>query len=382
MYRYAPHPGSPWVAEAVARAMAYERHGTPVQALAFPEDPDERAATLEAIAQHRVVEVVSPHLEALGVDGETARIVRAWRTQLASAGLRLVLDTNSVSSMLSTAGIEHLVFKGVALAGMLGLDPTQRGAGDIDILVRPDDVARTEALLHDAGWSRFDGPALPRPQDGWRWRVLLAATNELGQRSEASSSVDVHWRLTPWSGEAVPAFDAAHRRSVPAPGLANGVRTLCPADALVHLAQHARKDVFASLRHLVDIVRAAGRCDPAELGMLGASAPNVALALAVAEHVGGPLAPQGMIDERIQRLAREAWWSCLGLRSSHVVRRQATGRDALVVRARYESWMVRSAPTWRARASWAGQLAIPRRWLVRGGRLPAARRRSVDGSAR
>lgn len=363
MYRYEPHAGSPWVAEAVTRVLAFERRGIPIRPLVLPTDPNTRDSVLEAIAQHRVVEILSPHLEALGADPETVRVVRTWRTQLATAGLHLVLDTNAVSVLLTSNGIDHLVFKGVALAAMLGLDPTRRGAGDVDILVRPSDVARAEQVLHDAGWSRF-GPTLPSPADGWRWKALLAATNELAQRSDVANPVDLHWRLTPFSGEKTPEFDDAFRHSVPAPGLADGVRTLCAADGLRHLAQHARKDVFSTLRHVVDVVRVADRCEPSELVTLANDDPNVALALAVAGELGVRDASKWRVDRRTRARAREAWGSCLSLRNSYSVRSRATGREALVVRGRYEWWMLRSAPSNAARLSDVAQLVVPRRWLV------------------
>ena len=365
MFRYPCHAGSPWVAEAVSRVLALELHGTAIHPLPIPPDPSVQRLILEAIAQHRVVEVLSPHLGALGVDSETAQVVYHWRRQLGTAGLRLLVDTNTVSTLLHSAGIDHLVVKGVALSSMLGLDPTRRGAGDIDIWVRPTDVACAEEILHGAGWSRFDR-TLPRPTDGWRWWVLLRATNELTQRADGSSPVDLHWRLTPFVGEQSPDFDDAYQRSIAIAEVAEHARTLSAPDALRHLAQQGRKDAFATLRQVVDIVRLAERCDSSTLVTMSAEDRNVALAVAVANELVAPLVPEQNIHRRSRELAHEGWRRCLSLQTPFYLLDGIPHREALLHRTRYETWMFRTAPTCRARVSGLTQLAIPRRWLMFG----------------
>lgn len=362
-HRYQVHPGSPWTAEAVARVIAHERKGLPIAPLPLPGTVEGRMEVLDAIAEHRVAIVLASHLDALGVDGLTAAVVRRLRDQMVTAGLRLEIDTNTVSSLLATAGIDHLIVKGAALAALVGLAPSQRGAGDVDIWVRPDSVAEAEAVLHRNRWSR-QRATLPTTSDGWRWRLLMSVGNELPQLSCEASAVDLHWRLTQINGERIPSFDEAYQRSVRVPPLADTVRTLNPADALNHLAQHGRKDVWPTLRHVVDVARVADRCERREVEAMADRLPNVALALAVAELAVGVHGEPSTIDARTRRLAAEAWNSCLSLRNPLAQRSRAEGVQALATRARYEWWQVRSAPTWRARASWAYRLAVPLQQLV------------------
>ena len=361
IYRYRPHPGSPWVAEAVARVIAHERLGFRIDPVPLPETTEDRMAVIDAIAEHRVAVVLADHLDALGVHDVTAEVVRRMRHQLVTAGLGLELDTNMVSALLTSAGIEHLVVKGAALAAIQGLQPSQRGAGDVDLWVRPADLVRTEALLHQHGWSRYRA-TLPNPTDGWRWRLLMSVGNELPQRSDRANAVDIHWRLTQNSGEHIPDFDEAYARSVPAAPLVDGVRTLCPTDALNHLAQHGRKDAWPTLRHVVDLVRVADRCEPNDLRDMAERLPNVALALAVAELATGMRVEHWHPAPRTRRLADEAWHSCLSLRNPLAQRLQAGSPAA---RWQFEWWQIRSAPTWTSRMSWGCRLAIPLQRLVR-----------------
>ncbi len=60
MASYQPHPGSPWVAEAVARVMAFDRTAIPIEPLPAPSGATTWADVLDAMAMHRVVEVVFP----------------------------------------------------------------------------------------------------------------------------------------------------------------------------------------------------------------------------------------------------------------------------------------------------------------------------------
>lgn len=362
MDRYPCHPGSPWVAEAVARVLAFERHGTVIRPLPIESVPAVQRSIIEAIAKHRVVEVLSPHLDALGVGADTAEVLRLWRRQLATASLRLLFDTSAVSNLLHFAGIDHLVLKGVALSSMLGFDPTRRGAGDVDIWVRPRDVARTETVLHGAGWSRLE-PTLPRPTDGWRWQILLWATNELPQRSVDSSPVDLHWRLSPFGGEHSPDFDDAYRRSISVPRVSEHARTLCALDALRHIAEQGRQDAFATLRQVVDIARIAERCDSSALDTLAAENRNVALALGVVNELLSSPALEQHLDRHARELAREGWRRCLSLQTPFYLAEGISRREALLLRARYESWMFRTSPTRRSRLSGLAKLATPRRWL-------------------
>lgn len=364
MYPYVAHLGSPWVAEALARVLAFERGGVPITPLDPPADPKGRDDVLDAMSEHRVVTVLAPYLDALGIDGGMADAVRVMRQQYVTAGLRLQVDTATVSSLLSSIGVKHLVAKGAALSAMTGRSPVQRGAGDVDVWVRQVDVARAEAELHAHGWSRYR-TSLPSPSDGWRWRLLLAVGNELPQKDADKSSVDLHWRLTQIAGEGIPRFEDAYERSVPVPSVGDGVRTLCATDALCHLAQHARKDVWPALRYVVDVVRVIDRCDSHDVLVMASRLPNVALALTVADIVTGTTVEGWRPDSRTRALALEAWRSCLGLRSTLAHRQRTHGVQGLKLRARFEWWQLRSVPTWTARASWAYRLALPLQVLVR-----------------
>lgn len=361
---YPAHPGSAWVAKAVTRAMAAERNGTAVVPMPERYGAVNPSDIVDAVTGHRVVEVLAPHLDALGVVPEAANVLRLHRRRSTASALRLQLDTNAVSDSMHAHGIEHLVVKGVALASVMGLAPTGRGAGDIDLWVRAADVPAAEEILHERGWAR-QSDSLPKPSDGWRWSVMQAVGNELPQIADHASPVDLHWRLTPFAGEAIPGFDEAYRRSVPAAGLVPDLRTLHPVDALRHLCQHGRKDGWPTLRHVVDIVRLVRQCDPIEVAHMAGNEPNVAMGLAMTDWIGGSDVANWTPNRRTTRLCAEAWGGCLSLRGTLAQRNKAQGWDRVVTRARFEWWTFRSSPTLATRVSWAYKLATPLQVVVK-----------------
>ncbi len=364
MATYQPHPGSPWVAEAVARVLEFDRHGRAIEPLPSPVGGATWSDVLDAASKHRVVEVLFPHAGALGMDGDSVAIMFGMRHQLAQAGLKLELDTNAVSVLLDAAGIEHLMIKGAAVAALMGLAPSGRGAGDVDVWVHVADLERTEQVLHANGWGRRD-PLMPTPNDGWRWRLLLSIGNELPRQGGGLCDVDLHWRLTPLAGENIPDFNSAYARSVQVEGMVESVRTLCPADALRHLAQHARKEAWSTMRHVVDIVRITDVSDPEQVANMIRTDRNVALAMEVSTNLTGQPVRGWEPEVRTRKLAANAWQGCLDLRFTHRRRKSVTGGQAFSTRARFEWWQARSAPGWRARIAWLVRLVLPRGMLLR-----------------
>jgi hypothetical protein len=277
---------------------------------------------------------------------------------------------------LAVAGIEHLVVKGVGLAAVMGGRPVDRGGGDIDLWVRPADVARAEVALAGAGWVRAAVAArIPLPSDERRWRWMLRVEHELvlgaaprpgvgdaeatGGAVVSGVPVDLHWRLYEFEGEFSFGFEGALAGSVPVTEVGPTVRTLCAAHALEHVAQHGRKEAWLVLRQVMDVARLAVLCGPEVVGALAARSRNVRLAVAMAARVDERLVgwhgPLGPLD---RRLVDEAWACCLGFGSYSWRLQQpgVSGRVMLGARVGYTWWVLRSAPGWRARGHHVGRL--------------------------
>jgi hypothetical protein len=206
-------------------------------------------ALVRAARQHHVVPYLGAHLDRLALpDGAGPAIDVAAGRQRAGAAL-LAADLSVALAALTRAGVPALAFKGVALAAQAYGDYAARGAGDLDLLVAPTEVARAHEALTAAGWR--PAPACPVPGPSWAWRHLVQSGNELtliGDRSE----IDLHWDLSPVRGT-FPSFETLWERREIVTVAERPVPTLSAYDALAHSAGHAAKDEWRWLRSMLDV---------------------------------------------------------------------------------------------------------------------------------
>ena len=223
---------------------------------AWPDGLSAAAFVHEAERQRVVILLADADLE---LPDEARTVVVRRRDEARLTALRQVHDYRVLDRALRGAGVRWMAFKGIPLALQSTGSFTARGAGDIDLLVHPDDVAHVHDLLVDLGWSTHPDEHHAAPSDSWAWRHTLSTTYELPYVS-ASSAIDLHWRLDA-SHHALPSFEQAWaRRTVIELGGVD-IATLCLRDAFQHSATHAAKDSWHYLRSLVDVHRLSGHAD-------------------------------------------------------------------------------------------------------------------------
>jgi hypothetical protein len=165
------------------------------------------------------------NLRALGVDDpDVATLKSAYRHQWVVNQIRM-RDAGRALRVLGDAGIETMVLKGAALAGLHYRDLGARPMYDVDILVRPDRARAAAQALLVAGWTQ------PLPLD---LKVLLAVTHGTAFQTPTETTIDLHWYAL-WS----PATDDDFWSAAESVDVA-GVRTFaqCPADQLLQVCVH------------------------------------------------------------------------------------------------------------------------------------------------
>ncbi|MEY2882131.1 MAG: hypothetical protein RLZZ15_4511 [Verrucomicrobiota bacterium] len=147
---------------------------------------------------------------------------------------------------LENAGVETLSLKGLGLALRFYGSPGGRHIGDIDLLARPTDVARADALLREDGWERVipDFPLSPRQSEEY-----LRLKPEFEYRHRADTlRLDLRWKL---GGLAT--VEDALARAVTGQFSGHSVRTL-PADLeALYLFHHGARHGWYRLFWLVDV---------------------------------------------------------------------------------------------------------------------------------
>ena len=177
-----------------------------------------------------------------------------FRTSLQIRGeLKRILD------LLSAHEIEAVPFKGPVLAAQAYDDPNMRTFSDLDLLVRPQDVDRTDEALQAEGFEAKD--PLPKTYDThWShyapWHALHG--NAVGYVRDPGTPgalhVDLHWGLASRYFMFPMHTAEIWERLVPV-ALENGytVATFSPEDTLLFLCMHATKDSWEKLSLVCDI---------------------------------------------------------------------------------------------------------------------------------
>ena len=247
---------------------------------------------------------------------DVAAALESEANRIAVDELWSAAETLRLQRRLRAGGVELLVLKGVAVAmlafGRLGL----RFNRDIDILVRPEDVAASLAILAAEGYrvsEPLDGDAEgPTPQ----WLALhkdIVLEHESGR-----GIVELHWRLFD-NAQLLGASDLAGQ-TVKLTG--NGVVETLPQEInLIYLCVHGAEHAWSRLKWLLDIHALATRMSSAALTELYASARArnvhraVAQALLLCSRLFGlPIPPEvarSRRDPRVRLLEAMALHSLL-----------------------------------------------------------------------
>jgi hypothetical protein len=192
--------------------------------------------------------------------------------------------------------IDVLVLKGPVLAETLYPAPSLRWFSDLDLLVRPGDVARADDLLQALGWTRTERDHT--------WAFDVAYDGETEYRAIDRAPVDLHWRLLnaaryPWNRAGM---DGAWARAVPVTIAGEPARTLAAEDLLVYLAAHlAVQHAGVGLRWHLDLALLVDRGVDWPSVLVRARewhmARATAFALACAHATFGVVVPAAVLDE-------------------------------------------------------------------------------------
>jgi hypothetical protein len=200
-----------------------------------------RAERLDGSLAHR--------LEGLPMPETAARVLAAAKANAAAGRTQALWEAEMARRALVPLDVPVVLLKGTAFAAAgLGAG-TGRLIGDLDILVPRDRLDAVEAALIDAGWEWVKSD----PYDDAYYRRWMHELPPLIHNAR-DRMIDVHHTVLPLTARPRPDAAALISESVP---LENGLRTLSPADMVVHAVAHlfADGDLAGGLRNLWDIDR-------------------------------------------------------------------------------------------------------------------------------
>ncbi len=194
---------------------------------------------LQAALKRRVMPLLYWHLNASGpeavLDGHLD-IFRAYIHHIVRHNLLLTAELCRILSLFEAHGISAIPFKGPVLAAILYGNLALRQFGDLDILVRKQDVLSAKDLLVAQGY---------RCQRERTWEDRLVHGN--------GSIVDLHWGIAP--GYFSFPLDPEHlwERAKPLSLGGTTALTLSPEDLLLILCVHGAKHCWKRLKWICDV---------------------------------------------------------------------------------------------------------------------------------
>ena len=266
-----------------------------------------RVAFLELAASHGLLGLA---LSCAERDENMARLPESVRAEVL-ASLPLLrrqatvrqLERDRVLKRLVDEGLPAMPLKGAVLMSTVYGSPVERPTGDLDVLVRPEQLDAAIECLAGLGYVM---PYSERVMDGFRRHHFHVRVQH-----PSGFIAEIHWDLLPRSS----VF-----RIEPGPFMSRGqlvdlggLSAVCPApdDMVIHLSTQNLDDGFSSLRRLVDIDRVVRACRDLDWDRMvvnartGGTENLVALTLQLAVQLLGTPVPAGTVDRLcVRRWAR------------------------------------------------------------------------------
>jgi hypothetical protein len=180
---------------------------------------------------------------------ELSVLKRRYQINLHKA-LFLSRELIRILECLSALGVEVMPYKGVALAELAYGDIALRHAGDIDLVIRPQDFLRVRGAVRAIGYT--PRLALSGAEEG----AYLKSGYECAFDGAAGPNLlEVQWAIQPSFYAVDFDMDALFHRAVTITVAGHPMKTPSSEDLLLVLSAHAAKHVWGRLIWLCDIAR-------------------------------------------------------------------------------------------------------------------------------
>ena len=191
------------------------------------------------------------HVEESVPTAEMNNLRQYYRSNVHKA-LFLSSELIRVADALSSVGVQVLPYKGVALAEAVYGDIALRQAGDIDVLMRRDDLPQAKPILKDLGYESKACLSVAQEVAYLRSGYEFSFDSALGR-----NLLEVQWAIQPRFYAVDYAMDSIFERATTIEVAGHSMKTPSPEDLFIILSLHAAKHVWGRLIWLCDISRVA-----------------------------------------------------------------------------------------------------------------------------
>jgi len=193
----------------------------------------------QAIAEHE--DLIPP--------SELNALRQSYQTNLHKA-LFLSRELLRILECVSAVEAEVMPYKGLALAELVYGDIALRQTGDIDLLVRPNDLPQIRDAIRELGYTPHDSFS-----DAEERAYLKSGYEYAFDGTAGPNLLELQWAIQPRFYAIDFDMDGLFTRAVAVSVAGRPMKTPCPEDMLLVLSAHAAKHVWGRLVWLCDIAR-------------------------------------------------------------------------------------------------------------------------------
>lgn len=229
------------------------------------------SALIDMARHHQVIPLVAHGLRvsSAALPEETSSTLQAESMANARECFQCIAEISQLIRLFDQSGVELRILKGPPLAIAAFDDPALRQAGDIDLLVNPDDIERADQILRSLGYARGDEAVWKTPR---RIRSYIAHQKDFEYDPPgARHPIDLHWRFyrNPW----IPSNAGISTAGLEWVELSRERIPVLPLDRLfLYLSVHGALDGWLRLKWLADIGALIESYSPEELDLVVATA--------------------------------------------------------------------------------------------------------------
>lgn len=207
---------------------------------------------------HRVRPMVNDAIKRTGIAVPSLILASLQSKGLRSSARALMMghETVRVAKLLSARGLDPLVVKGAALAGLCYPSLALKESWDIDFLVRDNEADLARRALYDAGYVVMT-PALT----GEQFARFTPLSKEIEFfNPENKITIELHWRLLNAGGKLNATLPPSTRQQVSLPF--GAIQTLDDELLLSYLCLHGAMHNWSRIKWLADLNAFIGRFPP------------------------------------------------------------------------------------------------------------------------
>lgn len=223
---------------------------------------------LRQATRHRILPLLHLNLSRLewtGVPAEVRSELRLAQQSNAAAGLSLVGELLRLLALLNQHDIRAIPFKGVALAARAYGDVALRDVGDIDLLVRRENIVKAVGLLELTGHRPIFPTSTLAESDYLcsltgrrREDYLLSHCEHHLVADQGRVNVDLHWAITLREFCLPLSIEGLWQRATTQPLAGRTTPALSDEDLLLVLCVNGAKDCWERLDRVCDVAELIG----------------------------------------------------------------------------------------------------------------------------